>query len=166
MSDSDLVEDYADTAYLRLSAGGAEGAAELARSGLEFGVLSDDQDRPLLLLTQDGRAPMVPIDANEPMRRVLDDDIVGLLNNGVPGLLVVRDSRCAGILTADTVSDYLVEHAPFRSGLLGDQQLHGVPPVTPLRLTCTTCGTVNVVSYFAVGQTRCTQGHPLTITWD
>ena len=125
MSDSDLVEDYADTAYLRLSAGGAEGAAELARSGLAFGVLTDDSGRPVLLLTSQGRAPIIPVDAKEPMRRVMVGDIVSLLNSGVPGLVVVRDSRFTGIVTADTVSDYLVEHAAVRSGWLGDRVCTG-----------------------------------------
>jgi hypothetical protein len=166
MSDPDLVEHYADAAYLRLRFGGAEGAAELARSGQAFGVLTDDGGRPLLLLTPDGRAPVVTIDANEPMHRVMAGGIVGLLNSGVPALVVVRDSRVAGILTAGAVSDYLMEHAPVRSALLGDEQLHGDPPVTPLTLTCSSCGTTNVVPYFVAGQTCCAQGHELTLTWD
>jgi hypothetical protein len=166
MSDRDLVGDYADSAFLRLTAGGAEGTAELARSGLAFGVLSDHDGRPLQLLTPDGRAPVVAISANETMRRVMAGDIVGLLNSGVPALVVVRDSRVAGILSAETVSDYLVEHASVRSGVLGDEQLHGDAPITPLTLICTTCGTANIVPYFVAGETRCRQDHLLTVTWD
>jgi hypothetical protein len=165
MSDPDLVGDYAETGYLRLTAGGDEGSAELVRSGHAFGVLTDDDGRPLLLLTRDGRMPLVTLDANSPMRRTMAGDIVSLLNSGVPALVVVRDSRVAGILTADAVASYLMEHAPTRSGLMGDEQLHGDAPVSQLKLTCSTCGTVNTVPYFADGETRCTQGHPLTITW-
>ena len=103
------------------------------------------------------------------MRRVIAPDIVSLLNSGVPGLVVVRDSSVAGILTAGAVSDYLAEHVPMRSGTLGDGQLHGDPAVRPLTLTCSTCGTRNVVRYFVAGAVTCAGAphpHALTITWD
>jgi len=166
MSDPGCVGDYADASYLRLTAGGAEGAAELARSGHAFGVLTDADDRPLQMLTRDGRAPVVTIDAADDMRRVMAPDIVGLINSGIPGLIVTRDSRVAGILSAEAVGDFLVGHGPVRSGLLGDQQLHGDAPVTPLTLTCSTCGTQNTVWFFVARQTQCSKGHVLTIVWD
>jgi hypothetical protein len=166
MSDPELVGYYADTGYARLTAGGSEGFAQLARSGRVFGVLADRDGRPVLVLTRDGRAPLVMIDAMAPMRRTIAADIVSLLNGGVPGLVVVRDSRVTGILSADAVASYLVRHTPTRSGLMGDEQLHGDAPVTDLTLACSTCGTVNTVPYFVAGHTRCSQGHPLTITWD
>ena len=165
MSDPARVGDHADTAYVRLSSGGAEGAAELARSGHAFGVLTDHDERPVLLLTREGPAPLVTIDADDPMHRVMAGDIVGLITRGLPGLVVTRDSRVAGILTAEAVGDFLVEYGPVRSGLLGDHQLHGDPPVTPLTITCATCGTRNEVVFFLAGQTQCSQGHPLTVAW-
>jgi hypothetical protein len=166
MSDPDLVGHHTDAGYLRLTAEGDEGGTELARSGHAFGVLTDGSGRPVQLLTRNGRAPLVTLDANLPMRRTMEGDIVSLLNSGVPALVVVRDSSVVGILTAEAIASYLVEHSRTRSGLMGDEQLHGDAPVTQLKLTCSTCGTVNTVPYFVAGQTRCTLGHPLTITWD
>jgi hypothetical protein len=167
MSGDDVVRDHANHGYLRLSGDAAEGAAELARSEMEFGVLVDSVGHPQLLLTGDGRtAPAVVIDAGAPMGRVLAPDIVGLLNSGVPGLVVTDDSGITGVLSASAVIDYLVEHSPVRSGFLGDDgRLHGDAPVTPLKLTCSTCGTVNSVLFFVAGETQCSQGHPLTLAW-
>jgi hypothetical protein len=120
-----------------------------------------------MLLGRDGaRAPSVTVAARDPMDRVLGADIVGLLNSGLPGLVVADESGIAGILSATVIIDYLVEHSPIRSGLLGDSELHGDAPVTPLTLTCSTCRTVNSVLFFAAGETQCSQGHPLTLAWD
>ena len=90
----------------------------------------------------------------------------GLLNSGLPGLVVADESGIAGILSATAIVDYLIEHSPVRSGLLGDSELHGDAPVVPLALTCSACGTVNAVLFFAAGETQCSQGHPLTLAWD
>jgi hypothetical protein len=167
MSGHDLIGDHVGQSYLRLHGNAAEGAAELASSGMEFGVLVDSADYPRLLVTSDGRtAPAVVVDAGDPMDRVLAADIVGILSSGVPGLVVTHDARVTGVLSATAVFDYLVEHSPVRSGYLGDGELHGDAPVTPLKLMCATCGTVNTVLFFAAGETQCSQGHPLTLTWD
>lgn len=163
----DRVGDHADHSYLRLSGDAAEGAAELATSGKEFGVLTDSAGRARMLLTAaGGTAPAVAIDVDAPMERVLAADIVAILNSGVPGLVVTDDSKVIGVLSATAVIDYLVEHSPVRSGDLGDAGLHGDPPVTPLNLVCSTCGTVNTVVFFAAGETQCAHGHPLSLTWD
>jgi len=166
MTDPDRVGDYADTSFLRLRVAGAEGAAELARSGLAFGVLTDHDDLPVLLLTRDGPAPVVTIDADDPIYRIMVGDVASLVTRGVPGLVVMRDSRVDGILTADTIGDFLVQHGPVRSGMFGDHQLHGDPPVSPLTIICSTCRTRNTVTYFVAGQTMCSRGHVLTVAWD
>jgi hypothetical protein len=167
MSGHDLIGDRADHDFLLLSGDAADGAARLADSGMEFGVLTDSAGRPRTLLGRDGAmAPTVTVAASGPMDRVLGADIVGLLNSGLPGLVVADESGITGILSAAVIIDYLVEHSPVRSGLLGDGELHGDAPVTPLTLTCSTCGTVNAVLFFAAGETQCSQGHPLTLAWD
>src|SRR5713226_3288180 len=107
MSGHDRIGDHADHSYLRLSGDAAESAAELASSGMEFGVLIDSANQPRMLLTPDGRtAPAVVIEAGDPMDRVLAADIVGLLNSGVPGLVVTDGSRVTGVLSAAAVIDY------------------------------------------------------------
>jgi hypothetical protein len=167
MSGYDLIGQHADHRYLPLSGDAADGAAELAGSGLEFGVLTDSAGHPRLLLTRDGNiAPAVVVNEGDPMDRVLASDIVDILNSGVPGLVVTDGARVTGVLSAAAVIDYLVQHSPVRSGYLGDGELHGDAPVTPLTLTCSTCGTVNTVLFYAAGETQCSQGHPLTMTWD
>jgi hypothetical protein len=168
MSGDDVVRDHTNHSYLRLSGDAAESAAELASSEMEFGVLVDPAGHPRMLLTRDGRtAPAVVIDAGDPMDRVLAGDIVSMLNSGVPGLVVTDDSRITGVLSASAVIDYLVEHSPVRSGFLGDDgRLHGDAPVTPLKLICSTCKTMNTVVFFVAGEAQCLQGHPLTQAWD
>lgn len=176
--EGDRVGDYCDDSYLRLTAGdvgdpGAAGApgddavrAALAESGASLAVVCDAQGHPLLLLTMTGRVPLVVIDAAEPMSRVLAGDYVSLLTSGIPAFVVVEQSRVAGILTAETVSRYIVDHPVRHKGLLGDEQLHGPAAVTPLTLTCSTCGTQNTVIFYVAGKTPCSQGHPLTLPWD
>lgn len=167
MSGYDLIGDRADHEFFVLSGDDAECASRLAESGTKFGVLTDSVGRPRMLLSRDGAmAPAVTVAVNGPMDRVLGADIVGLLDSGLPGLVVVDESGIVGILSAAVIIDYLVEHSPVRSGLPGDGELHGDAPVTPLALTCSTCGTVNAVLFFAAGETRCSQGHPLTLAWD
>jgi hypothetical protein len=167
MSGHDLIGDRADRDFLLIRGDAADGAARLAEAGTEFGVLTDSAGRPRLLLSRGGAmAPAVTVAASVPMGRVLGADIVRLLNSGLPGLVVADESGTAGILSAAAIVDYLLEHSPVRSGLLGGSELHGDAPVTPLTLTCSTCETVNAVLFFAAGETRCSQGHPLTLAWD
>lgn len=167
MSGHELIRDRADHDFLLLSGDAANAAARLAEAGMKFGVLTDSAGSPLMLLSRDGvRAPSVTVAASDPIDRVLGADIVGLLNSGLPGLVVADESGITGILSATVIIDYLVEHSPVRSGLLGDSELHGDAPVAPLTLTCSTCGTVNVVLFFAAGETQCSQGHLLTLAWD
>lgn len=168
----DSVGDYAGDGYLRLTAGaaGAPGddamQAALAESGGSLAVVSDGEGHPLLLFTRTGRVPLVMIDAAEPMRRVLAADYVSLLTSGVPAFVVVTQSRVTGVLTAEDVSRYLFDQPVQYRGLLGDEQLHGPAAVTPLTLTCSTCGTQNTVTFYVAGKTPCSQGHPLTLPWD
>jgi hypothetical protein len=167
MSSHDLIRDRADHGFILLSGDAADGAARLAGAEAEFGVLTDSVGRPRMLLSRDGAvAPAVTVAAGGRMDRVLAADIVGLLNSGLPGLVVADESGIAGILSAAAIVDYLVEHSPVRSGLLGDSELHGDAPIVPLTLTCSICGTVNIVLFFAAGETPCSQGHPLTLAWD
>jgi hypothetical protein len=168
MSGYDRVGDHADRDYLCFSGDPADGAAKLATSGREFGVLVDSDGRARMLVTPaGGTVPAVAIDVAAPMERVVGPDIVALLNSGVPALVVTEDSRVAGVLRAASVIGYLVEHSPVRSGDVRDVTLQGnSPPVTPLELTCSTCGTVNAVLFFSAGDTQCSHGHPLTLTWD
>jgi hypothetical protein len=163
MNESDRVHHYAGAEYVELSTGGAAGAAELAGSGRSFGVIANENGEPALLLTRDGPAPAVQIHADAPMQRVLAPDVLGLLNSGIPGLVVVRDARPVGILPAGTVSDYAMAQFAVQSGVMGDVELHGDPIVNQLKLTCTTCGTVNTVPFFVEGETLCSQGHVLTV---
>jgi len=166
MSGHNLIGDRADREFLLFSGDAADGAARLTASGLEFGVLTDSAGRPRLLLSRHGGpAPAVIVAASGPMDRVLGADLVGLLNSGLPGLVVADESGISGILSAAVIIDYLIEHAPVRSGVLGDSELHGDAPVTPLTLPCSTCQTVNRVLFFAAGETQCSQGHPLTLAW-
>lgn len=167
MSGEDQIRDHATQSYLRLEGDVAEAAAELASSGKEYGVLVGPADRLRLLLTRDGRAaPAVAVDAGEPMDRVQASDIVGILNSGVPGLVVMEGPRVTGVLTQNAIIDYLVEHAPVRSGNLGDWNAHGDAPSKPLTMTCSTCNTVNHPLTFVEGETQCSQGHTLTLAWD
>jgi len=170
--DEDRVADYADDAFLRLVARGAgasgSGAARaaLAESAASLAVACDVEGHPLRLFTRTGRVPLVLVDAAEPMRRVLAADYVSLLTSGVPALVVVTNSRIVGVLTAEAVSSYLVDQPLQSRGLLGDEQLHGPAAVTPLTLTCSTCGTKNAVTFYVAGKTPCSKGHPLTLPWD
>jgi hypothetical protein len=163
MTGYERVGDHADHSYLLLTGSVAEDAAELATSGKEYGVLVDPTGQARMLLTAGGSAPAVAVDASAPMERVLAADIVAILNSGVPGLVVTDGSKVVGVLSAAAVIDYLVEHSPVRSGDLGDGELHGDAPVAPLKLTC---ATRNTVVFFAAGETLCSQGHPLSLTWD
>jgi hypothetical protein len=82
-------------------------------------------------------------------------------------MVVTEDSKVGGVLRAASVIGHLVEHSPVCSGDVRDVALQGYsPPVTPLELTCSTCGTVNAVLFFAAGDTQCSHGHPLTLTRD
>jgi hypothetical protein len=172
----DRVGDLAVPDYLLLTAGDsgtqdsdpddATVRAALAESGAGFAVVSASDGRPLRFFTRAGRVSLVTIDAAEPMRRLLEGDVISVLVSGVPALVVVADSRVAGILTAGTVSRYLMEQSPERRSLLGDQQLHGPAAVRPLTLTCSACGTQNTVTFYVAGKTPCSQGHPLTLPWD
>jgi hypothetical protein len=167
MSGYERVGDHADRDYLCFSGDPADGAAKLACSGREFGVLVDSDGHARMLVTPaGGTAPAVAIDVAAPMERVAAPDIVALLNSGVPGLVVTEDSKVVGVLRAASVIDYLVEHSPVRSGDLGDGALYGDAPVTPLELTCSTCETVNAVLFYVAGDTQCSHGHPLTLAWD
>lgn len=167
MSSHATVRDYINNTYLTISGDVNEGAAELVRSGLEFGILVDASGHPRILLTLDGQAaPAIIIDARVPMEHVLAEHIIDVLNSGVSGLVVTDGSRTIGVLSAATVSDYLVEHSSSQFGLVGDNELQGDAPVTPLKLTCTTCGAVNTAVFYAAGETQCSNGHLLTLTWD
>lgn len=167
MSGNDRVGDHADRDYLSFSGDLADGAAKVASSEREFGVLVDSDGHARMLVTPTGKtAPAVAIDVAAPMERVVAPDIVALLNSGVPGLVVTEDSKAVGILRAASIIEYLVEFSPVRSGYLGDGVLHGDAPVAPLKLTCSTCGTVNEVVFFAAGDTQCSHGHALTLAWD
>jgi len=178
MTDSPLVTDYAMTDYLQLTAEGAAGAAELERSGMAFGVLADDTGRPVQLLTGAGPAPLIQVEATTPMERMVLDDVTGLINRGAPAMVVVHNDRCVGILTAEAVSGYAMEHLDVTTEAMGDAagggwaeapqdiDLPGQPATTPLTLTCATCGAENHVSYFVAGQTLCVNGHPLEVAWD
>jgi hypothetical protein len=177
MADSPLVTDYAVTDYLQLTAGGAVGASELGRSGKAFGVVADDSGRPVQLLTADGRAPLVQVEAHTPMGRMVRSDVVALINRGVPAMVVVHNDRCVGILTAEAVSGYAMAHLDVTTGPMGDAtavlgeapidiDLPGQPVTKPLMLTCAVCGAVNSVPYFVEGETRCVNGHPLEVAWD
>jgi hypothetical protein len=154
------------TDYLQLTTGGPPGAAELDASGSSFGVLADDQGHPALLLTRSGPAPLIQIDADAGMERVTYGDVIHLINKGAPCLVAVRDSQPVGILTAKTVADYVMENFRVATGAMGDQELHGNPPSTPLTLTCATCGAENRVVYFAEGETCCVNGHLLAVAWE
>jgi hypothetical protein len=170
MDDPELVSDYAVTDYVRLTAGDAAGLAELARSGLALGVLADEAGRPVQLLTRNGAAPLIQVEADTPMERMAAGDVIGLIDRGVPALVVVRDGRCAGLLTERAVSSYVMAHLGVTTGVMGeaagDGGLAGDPLLVPLMLTCAVCGRVNRVLYFTDGQTRCTGGHLLKVTWD
>src|ERR1700722_18849725 len=126
MSGHDLIGDRADRDFLLIRGDAADGAPRLAEAGTEFGVLTDSAGRPRLLLSRGGAmAPAVTVAASVPMGRVLGADIVRLLNSGLPGLVVADESGTAGILSAAAIVDYLLEHSPVRSGLLGGSELHG-----------------------------------------
>jgi hypothetical protein len=165
MSEGDLVGDFADPGFQPLGSGGDEGAAELARSGRVFGVVTDSEGIPLQLYTSAGLAPFVAIEADEPMRRVLGEDVISLVDSGVPGLVVVRDAHVTGVLSAQVIYDFAAAQPTLRGGGTGDWQLHGDAPVKKLTLTCSTCGTKNEVVYFLDGQTQCVNGHLLTVRW-
>lgn len=170
MNDLPLVSDYAVTDYLRLTAGGRAGVAELDRAGMALGVLADDRGRPVQLLTRDGPAPLIQVEADTPMERMASGDVIGLVSRGVPAVVVTRDACCVGILTAETVSDYAMEHLGITTGAMGeaavDTDLAGDPLLTPLTLTCAVCGKVNSVPYYTEGETRCLSSHLLQVAWD
>jgi len=120
MTDSPLVTDYATTSYLLVTAGGAAGAAELERSGKAFGVVADGSGRPVRLLTRAGPAPLIQVDAGTPMERMVFDDITSFINRGAPAMVVVRDDHCVGILTAEAVRSYAMEHLDVTTETMGD----------------------------------------------
>ncbi len=170
MTDPPLVTDYAVTDYLQLTTGGADGMAELDRSGLAYGVLADHRGRPVQLLTRDGPAPLIQVDAATPMERLVRGDVIDLLDRGAPAITVIQDARCIGILTADAIGGYALGRLDVSTGAMGDAvdvDLPGVPPpVMPLTLICAVCGAANRVPYFVAGETLCVNGHPLKVTWD
>lgn len=170
MTDPPLVTDYAVTDYLQLTTGGADGMAELDRSGLAYGVLADHSGRPVQLLTRDGPAPLIQVDAATPMERLARGDVIELIGRGAPAITVVQDARCVGILTAEAIGGYALGRLDVSTGVMGDAavdvDLPGVPPVMPLTLMCAVCGAVNSVTYFVEGETPCVNGHPLKVTWD
>ena len=171
MTDPPLVTDYAVTDYLQLTTGGAVGVAELDRSGMAYGVLADDRGHPVQLLTRDGPAPLIQVDAATPMERLVRGDVIDLLDQGAPAITVVQDARCVGILTAEAIGSYAMGRLEVSTGAMGDAavdvDLPGVPPpVMPLTLMCAVCGAANRVPYFVAGETPCVNGHPLKVTWD
>ena len=166
MSGHDLVRDRASRDFLTLSTGDdAEG--KLAAASKEFGVVTDSAGHPRALLSRSGsKGPAFIIPAEAPMDYVLGPNVVGLLDSGSPGLVVANDTEIVGVLSADAIIDHLLERSTVvRFGMMGDGRLHGDAPVTPLKMTCSTCGAVNTVLLFAAGETMCTGGHPLTLMW-
>jgi hypothetical protein len=170
MTDPPLVTDYAVTDYLELTTGGAVGLDELSRSGMAYGVLADDHGHPIQLLTSDGPAPLIQVDAATPMERLVSSDVIDLLDRGASAITVIQDARCVGILPAEAISSYALGRLDVSTGAMGDAavdvDLPGRPPVTPLILTCAVCGAVNSVTYFVDGETPCVNGHTLQVTWD
>jgi hypothetical protein len=163
-----LVTDYMVTDFLQLTAGGAAGATELDRSGIGIGVVADESGRPQELLTRDGPAPLIQVEATTPMERMIRGDVIALLNRGAPAVVVIQDARCAGILTAEAVSGYALSDFAVTAGAMADGvdvSLHGDPRSGSLTLTCATCGAVNTVAYFVAGETPCVNGHPLMVSW-
>jgi hypothetical protein len=165
MNDPERISSYV-TDYLRLTTEEARGVAELDAAGPHFGIVEDDHGHAALLLTRSGRAPLIQIDADAGMERVAREDVISLINKGVPCLVAVRNSHPVGILTAETVADYLTQNFEVATGAMSDHELQGDPPSTPLTITCATCGAANTVPFFAAGETRCVNGHLLTVTWE
>jgi hypothetical protein len=104
------------------------------------------------------------------MERLVRGDVIELIDRGAPAIVVVQDSRCVGILTAEAIGGYALERLDVSAGAMADAavdvDLPGVPPVTPLTLTCAICGAENSVTYFVEGETPCKNGHALKVKWD
>jgi hypothetical protein len=168
MSDRSRVGDHVGRSFLLLTGSVVDGTEELASSGKEYGVLVDSAGRARTLLAIDkGSAPAVIVEASTAMARLLGADIAALISSGVPGLVVTDDTGVVGVISAARVIDYIDEYSDLRDALsIGDGMLGGEPPVEPLALTCSTCGTVNQVVFFVAGDTQCSQRHPLSLAWD
>lgn len=169
MSGYERAGDHVDRGYILLADSVADGAAELAASGKQYGVLLDSAGRPQMLLGVRGlSAPAIVIDASTPMTRLLAPDIVAFLNSGAPGLVLMDDSKIVGVLSATAIIGYLMDHSSVRASdpTPADSALYGDAPVAPLTLTCSTCGTVNKVVFFVAGETPCSKGHPLFLKWE
>src|ERR1700677_2699186 len=94
MSVYDRVGDHADLSYLSLTNCVAEGAAELAGSAKEYGIITGPDGQARVLLTAAGAtAPAIAVDVSVPMVRLLAADIVSLLNAGITGLVLTKDSK-------------------------------------------------------------------------
>jgi hypothetical protein len=168
VTDRGRVGDHASRSFLLLTGSVADGTAELASSGKDYGVLVDPAGHArALLAAAKGAAPAVIIDANTAMTRLLGADVAAFMSSGVPGLVVADDAVVVGVIGAVKVIDYIDEYSYRRDATsLGDVMLNGETPVDPLTLTCAICGTVNRVVFFIDGETQCSQGHPLSLTWD
>jgi hypothetical protein len=162
---SNLAGDYADSACL-VSPAQAQSTTEPNGYPHEFTVICDDAGAPVELLAKGSRAPLALIDASLPMRRLMAHDSGRLFGSGIPALVVVDESRAVGVITPEIIDRYKSKHPVVVFGITGDELLPGDAHASWLVLTCSACGTRNSVTFFTPGQTECTEGHLLAITWE
>lgn len=169
MTDYSLVSDYAAGDFTQFSVTQTRPEADLEQTGHPFGILTDESGRPARLVTPDGSAPAIQITADTPMERMTKADVTRLIDGGLPGLVVMDEDRCAGILSANAVISYLMANVAVDNEVMGeapsDIGLPGDPSASLLTMKCGTCGTINTVPYYSEGETACVNGHPLTVEW-
>jgi len=169
MTDYSPVSDYAAGDFTQFSVTQTHAEADLEQTGHPFGILTDESGRPARLITADGSAPAIQVTARTPMERMRKADVTRLIDVGLPGLVVMDEDRCTGILPANAVISYLVANAAVDTGIMGDApsdiSLAGDPSASLLTMRCGTCGATNTLPYYAEGETTCVNGHPLTVEW-
>jgi hypothetical protein len=86
--------------------------------------------------------PLVLINADAPLAKVVEQPQMTVLKHGAVGMIVLDGQAIVGVLTRQAISSYLAkEYRP--SGTLAGTTLPGVIVTTTLKVTCTRCQFVN-----------------------
>jgi hypothetical protein len=175
MARAALAEDYMTQDFLTLQGNEEIGSAQerLKAENRVIGVYVTAEGKLTnhFVIGSEGKRPLLLANRKTPLRTILDmPEIMSLINKGHPGIMLVDNDIPVGVLTSKPLQDYLVQGYAVYMRTAGDETLFGEPDVPRLVITCATCGTVNKLTEFDEGRTKCINKdhgeHVLEILWE
>ncbi|WP_157549455.1 hypothetical protein [Nonomuraea candida] len=142
-----------------------EGAVE----GLS--VLVDVDGGAAGLVGPEGAGPAYAVAADTPVAAVVSSpDVLGVLVEGAPGIVVTREGRPVGVVTVQVLRDELQRITASVAGrqLGSDHTTYGerARPAPAARIRCGVCGLTNEFTRFSRAKTyRCRGGHAFRPYW-